>query len=45
MTKQEMLNKINSVWLCMTAHPDNTINSEFEDRINDLEEVCKELLK
>lgn len=31
--------KINSVLLCLMAHPDNEPNSEFADRINDLIDV------
>ena len=38
-----MLQKIRSVKLCLMAHPDNEPNSEFEDRISDLEEIEKEL--
>jgi len=33
------LNKIKSVKLCLIAHPDNEIDSEFADRISDLEEI------
>jgi len=35
----EILNKIKSVKLCLMAHPDNEINSEFADRISGLEEI------
>jgi len=45
MNKKEMLIMIQSVKLCMMPHPDNTEGSEFEDRINDLEEIEKELEK
>ena len=38
-----ILNKIKSVKLCLIAHPDNEIDSEFADRISDLEEIEKEL--
>lgn len=39
MEKEEVLRKINSVFLCLQSHPDNEINSEFADRINDLIEI------
>lgn len=39
MTNIEMLQKIRSVLLCLIAHPDNEENSEFQDRISDLEEI------
>ena len=41
----EILNKIKSVKLCLMAHPDNEIDSEFADRISDLEEIEYELSK
>ena len=41
--KMNILNKIKSVKLCLMAHPDNEIDSEFADRISDLEEIEKEL--
>ena len=41
----EILNKIKSVKLCLMAHPDNEQDSEFEDRISDLEEIENELSK
>ena len=41
----EILNKIKSVKLCLMAHPDNEIDSEFADRISDLEEIENELSK
>lgn len=43
MTKEEILTRINSVKLCLMAHPDNVADSEFADRISDLEEIEKEL--
>ena len=43
--KMNILNKIKSVKLCLMAHPDNEINSEFADRIADLEEIEDELSK
>ncbi len=36
MDTKEMKVKVNSVLLCMMAHPDNEPNSEFADRIDDL---------
>lgn len=41
MRTQEKINKLNSVILCLQAHPDNEKDSEFEDRISDLEEIVK----
>jgi len=40
-----ILNKIKSVKLCLIAHPDNGKDSEFADRISDLEEIENELSK
>ena len=40
-----ILEKIKSVKLCLMAHPDNEVDSEFEDRISDLEEIENELSK
>jgi hypothetical protein len=45
MKKEEMLRNIQSVKLCMMAHPDNTEGSEFEDRIDDLDEIEQKLQK
>lgn len=39
-----ILEKIKSLKLCLMAHPDNEENSEFADRISDLEDIEKELL-
>lgn len=36
---QEILNKIKSIKLCLMAHPDNTLHSEFADRITDCEQI------
>ena len=41
--KAEILNKIKSVKLCLMAHPDNEVASEFEDRISDLVEIENDL--
>lgn len=43
MTTEEILEKINSVKLLLSVHPDNEEDSEFSDRISDLEEIEKEL--
>lgn len=40
MDKAKILKKINSVKLCMMAHPDNEPFSEFEDRLCDLEDIA-----
>jgi len=44
MRKEEILQKIKSVLLCLSAHPDNEQGSEFEDRIEDLIEIEAYLL-
>jgi hypothetical protein len=44
-TLEEVLKKIKSTKLCLMAHPDNEVHSEFADRITDLEEIEIELLK
>jgi|SRR6185503_3047829 len=41
MTKEEKLQKLNSLWLCLSTHPDNEPDSEFADRISDLEELIE----
>ena len=43
MENKTMLQKIRSVKLCLMAHPDNEPNSEFQDRISDLEEIENDL--
>jgi len=40
---KDFLKKIKSVKLCLMAHPDNQVNSEFADRISDLEEIENKL--
>lgn len=40
---KELLKKIKSIKLCLIAHPDNEQDSEFADRISDLEEIENEL--
>lgn len=39
--KEQILTKLKSLWLCMSAHPDNEPDSEFADRISDLEEIIE----
>lgn len=34
---EEATSKLKSIKLCLEAHPDNEPNSEFEDRIDDLD--------
>lgn len=35
------LQKLKSIRLCLSAHPDNEAGSEFEDRIDDLDEMIR----
>ena len=35
--------KLRSIELCLSAHPDNEENSEFADRISDIEDIQKEV--
>ena len=44
-TAVDFLQKIKSIKLCLMAHPDNKINSEFADKISDLEDIEFELEK
>jgi hypothetical protein len=44
-TAVELLQKIKSIKLCLMAHPDNEVDSEFADRISDLEDIEFELEK
>lgn len=39
MEEKEILQKLKSVFLCLQAHPDNEIDSEFADRISDLVDI------
>ena len=39
----EELKKLNSIKLCLMAHPDNEPDSEFADRINDCENIIQAL--
>jgi predicted RNA-binding protein with EMAP domain len=43
--KAEILRKLNSIKLCLMAHPDNEEDSEFADRISDVEEIENALSK
>jgi hypothetical protein len=43
MSNEEIVKKIESVRLCMMAHPDNEEHSEFADRIDDLTEITRAL--
>ena len=43
MGNEEIIKKIKSVGLCLMAHPDNTPDSEFADRIDDLREIQEAL--
>lgn len=43
--EKEMLKKVRSVKLCLEAHQDNEENSEFADRIADLEDLEKYFIK
>lgn len=36
---QNLIDKLISVKQCLMAHPDNEENSEFEDRISDLQDI------
>ena len=40
---EQILSKLKSVELCLSAHPDNEEHSEFADRISDLQELQKEV--
>ena len=39
MKNLEIIRKLKSVELCLTAHPDFETGSEFEDRVLDLQEI------
>lgn len=43
MTKEQISRKLNSIKLCLQAHPDNQPDSEFEDRIYDIEYIEQKL--
>lgn len=40
---KDILSKLKSVELCLSAHPHNEPNSEFADRITDLIEISEQL--
>lgn len=42
-TTEKTLRKLKSLRLCLQAHPDNEPNSEFADRIDDLDEMIAEM--
>ena len=39
MKNKEILQKLRSLELCLTAHPDCIKGSEFEDRVLDIQEL------
>ena len=41
--KEQISRKLNSIKLCLQAHPDNQPDSEFEDRIYDIEYIEQKL--
>ena len=41
----KILRKLRSIRLCMMAHPDNEEDSEFADRIEDLNELIEKFEK
>lgn len=41
MEKLKKLRKLNSVLLCLMAHPDNEPDSEFADRVSDIEQLIE----
>jgi len=45
MDNEEMIKRINSVTLCLMAHPHNEPDSEFADRIDDLIKVKESLVE
>ena len=45
MDKQSIIKKLESLKLNLSVHPENEPNSEFEDRITDLEEIINFLHK
>ena len=45
MKNKEILEKIRRILFCLTTHPDNELNSEFADRIDDLIDIRDELYK
>lgn len=45
MDNEEMIKRVNSVILCLMAHPHNEPDSEFADRIDDLCEVKEALVE
>ena len=43
--KEEILKALHSIKLCLMAHPDNEENSEFEIRINQIQEIEESIPK
>jgi hypothetical protein len=43
LSTEEIKQKLNSIKLCLMAHPDNEPHSEFEDRISTLDEIIDSL--
>lgn len=43
--KEEILKALQGIKLCLMAHPDNEENSEFEIRINQIEEIEESIPK
>jgi hypothetical protein len=43
MNREDIKSKLNSVLLCLMAHPENEPHSEFADRISDIQEILEEL--
>ena len=41
----KILRKLRSIQLCLMAHPDNEPDSEFADRIEDLDELIEKFSK
>ena len=45
MNLQEIKQKLRSIELCISAHPDNEEHSGFADRISDIQDIQKEVQK
>jgi len=45
MTNKEILQKLTSLDLCLTAHPDYEKGSEFEDRVFDIQAMITHFKK
>ena len=42
---RQILRKLRSIRSCIMAHPDNELDSEFADRIEDLDELIEKFSK